>query len=269
MARRAVEGAAARGHRQGRHRQDHGRRRAGAGAGRGGPTHAADRGRGPPGHRPAVRHAAAAVRGAPASPWRRAAARCCALAVDAEAALLEYFEMFYRLGRAGPRAAQDGRHRLRHHARPRPARRAAHRQGQGGRHPHRQHGAPRLRRGRPRRAADRPDRHVPRRHAASGRARASRPDPRASRRRDARCCTRHRRPCTSSRCWRRCRSGDAGRLAELRAARPAPRRGVRQQGAAAAGCPTGRLVAAAERAASTPSASAPGSRRPGSTADAT
>ena len=60
-----------------------------------------------------------------------------ALAVDAEAALLEYFEMFYRLGMAGRDAAPDGRDRVRHHARARPARRAAHRQGQGVRQPHR------------------------------------------------------------------------------------------------------------------------------------
>ena len=54
-----------------------------------------------------------------------------ALAVDVEAALLEYFEMFYRLGVAGPDAAPDGRGRVRHHAGAGPARRAAHRQGQG------------------------------------------------------------------------------------------------------------------------------------------
>ena len=63
-----------------------------------------------------------------------------ALAVDVEAALLEYFEMFYRLGMAGPHAAADGGHRVRHHARPRPARRPAHRQGQGDGQPHRRQG---------------------------------------------------------------------------------------------------------------------------------
>ena len=65
MACRAVEGAAARRHRQGRHRQDDGRRRPGPRARHRRPPHAADRGGGPAGHRPAVRHAAPALRGAP------------------------------------------------------------------------------------------------------------------------------------------------------------------------------------------------------------
>ena len=55
-----------------------------------------------------------------------------ALAVDPEAALLEYLEMFYNLRRAGS-ALTDRRDRLRHHDRPRRARRPAHRQGGRGR----------------------------------------------------------------------------------------------------------------------------------------
>ena len=57
-----------------------------------------------------------------------------ALAVDAEEALLEYLEMFYKLRPRGPGAAQARRGRLRHHDRARPARRPAHRQDvRGGR----------------------------------------------------------------------------------------------------------------------------------------
>ena len=52
-----------------------------------------------------------------------------ALAVDPEEALLEYLEMFYKLGRAGRGAAPDRRDRLRHHHRAGHARRAADRQG--------------------------------------------------------------------------------------------------------------------------------------------
>ena len=59
----------------------------------------------------------------------RTAARCFALAVDAEDALLEYLDMFYKLGRAGRALRADRRRRLRHHHRPGPARRPAHRQG--------------------------------------------------------------------------------------------------------------------------------------------
>ena len=42
-----------------------------------------------------------------------------ALAVDAEEALLEYLDMFYKLGRAGRALKKLGRHRLRHHDRAR------------------------------------------------------------------------------------------------------------------------------------------------------
>ena len=66
---------AARGHRQGRHRQDDGGRGPGARARRGRPPGAARRGRGPAGHRPALRHPAAAVRGAQDRRRRPAAAR--------------------------------------------------------------------------------------------------------------------------------------------------------------------------------------------------
>ena len=56
-----------------------------------------------------------------------------ALAIDIEAAFLEYLDMFYNLGIAGPGDAPHRRHRVRHDDRARPARRAAHRQDQGDR----------------------------------------------------------------------------------------------------------------------------------------
>ena len=66
----------------------------------------------------------------------------CALAVDPEEALLEYLEMFYNLGRAGPRAqARLGAIDFATTIAPGHAGRAAHRQGQGG-------GAPRTEQGR-------------------------------------------------------------------------------------------------------------------------
>ncbi len=44
-----------------------------------------------------------------------------ALAIDTEAAFLEYLDMFYNLGLAGPRDAQDRGRRVRHDDRARPA----------------------------------------------------------------------------------------------------------------------------------------------------
>ena len=64
-----------------------------------------------------------------------AAATCSRSPSTPRTALLEYLEMFYKLGRAGRALTQDRRHRLRHHDRPGPARRAAHRQGLRGRAP--------------------------------------------------------------------------------------------------------------------------------------
>ena len=95
-----------------------------------------------------------------------------ALAIDVEEALLEYLDMFYNLRGAGRALRQDGRDRLRHVDRARPARRPAHRQDQGGgtRRPRRAAG---LRRRRRRRPADRPDHPVPRRHRRDGPARAA------------------------------------------------------------------------------------------------
>ena len=62
---------------------------------------AALRGRGPAGHRVGLRRRPAAVRGAADRHRPRDGGEVCALAIDAEAALLEYLEMYYRLGRAG------------------------------------------------------------------------------------------------------------------------------------------------------------------------
>ena len=47
-----------------------------------------------------------------------------ALAIDTEAAFLEYLDMFYNLGHRRPRDAPDRRDRVRHDDRARPARRA-------------------------------------------------------------------------------------------------------------------------------------------------
>ena len=65
-----------------------------------------------------------------------------ALAVDPEEALLEYLEMFYKLGRAGRGLRKHRRHRLRDHHRAGHARRAAHRQGLRGRTPASKAGRP-------------------------------------------------------------------------------------------------------------------------------
>ena len=65
-----------------------------------------------------------------------------ALAVDPEAALLEYLDMFYKLGRAGRALRKHRRHRLRHDDRAGHARRAADRQGLRGRRAARRAGRP-------------------------------------------------------------------------------------------------------------------------------
>ncbi len=113
-----------------------------------------------------------------------------ALAIDAEAALLEYFEMFYRLGVAGRTLRRMGAIEFATTLAPglrdvlltgkvkecvtrTDARRPAG-----------------LRRRRARRAADRPDRHVPRRHHGDGRPGPQRPDPQPGRGRRRSCCTR-------------------------------------------------------------------------------
>ena len=90
---------------------------------------AAVRGRGPPGHRPALRRTAAALRGAPHRPGPDDGGDVYALAIDAESALLEYLALYYRLGARRQGARPLRRHRLRHHHRARAARRAADRQG--------------------------------------------------------------------------------------------------------------------------------------------
>ena len=148
-------------------------------AGRG-PAGAARRGRGPAGHRPALRRRRRCRTRSARSPSRRGGGEVYALAVDAEAALLEYLEMFYKLGRAGAALRADRRHRLRHHDRARacatccsPARST--RRYAGARRPS---GRRVVRRGRARRPADRPDRPLPQRQrrgrrAGQGRARSA------------------------------------------------------------------------------------------------
>ena len=144
------------------------------------------RGRGPPGHRPAVRRPPAALRGAPHRAGRRPRGGrrrdVYALAIEPEAALLEYLAMYYRLGRAGKALDRFGVDRLRHHDRPGRARRAAHRQGLRGRPPQQARQEPAgVRRRRAGRSADRPDRAVPQRQQRAGRPGQGRADPQPGR----------------------------------------------------------------------------------------
>ena len=168
------EGPPALRHRQGRHRQVDGCGRAGADAGRRRPQGPAGGSRRAPRHCAALRRAAAAVQGAQ-DRHRRARRQVNALAIDIEAAFLEYLDMFYNLGIAGRAMRRIGADRVRHDDRARPARRAAHRQDQGVGGPRRQEQAAGLRRRRGRLAADRPDRPVPRRHQGRLRSGQGRP----------------------------------------------------------------------------------------------
>ncbi len=61
-----------------------------------------------------------------------------ALAIDTEAAFLEYLDMFYNLGIAGRAMRPDRGGRVRDDDRSRPARRASHRQDPRDRHPRRE-----------------------------------------------------------------------------------------------------------------------------------
>ena len=162
---------------------------------------AARRGRGPAGHQPDL---------------RRAAAR------HEEARLVTHAQRrrgVGHLGRRQGRAAAStcrsstssaapagcwsrlGVDRLRDHDRPRRARRAAHRQGLRGRRPHHRHPPPpaaaRLRRRRARRAAHRPDHPLPQRQRRGRRPRPGGPDPQPGRARSPGCCATARPPCTS------------------------------------------------------------------------
>ena len=102
----------------------------------GGRRDAARRGRGPAGHRPAVRHrrrCRTRSAGSPSAPRRRRGLRAGRRRRGGAARVPRHV---LQPARGRPGAAQDGRDRLRHHDRAGPARRAAHRQGQGGGHPH-------------------------------------------------------------------------------------------------------------------------------------
>ncbi len=139
------------------------RRRARAGAGRRRPAHPARRGRGPAGHRAAVRHRAAALRGAHDRRRRAGGGEVRALAVDAEEALLEYLEMFYKLGAAGRALRKFGAIDFATTIAPglRDVLLTGKVKEATTRTARRQAG---VRRGGARRAADRPDRPVPQRH---------------------------------------------------------------------------------------------------------
>ena len=131
---RLPPGPAARRHRQGRHREDHGRGRTGPHPGHRGPAGAAGGGRGTAGHRPAVRRAAAAVRGAQGRGGhrRRRGARAVHRRRGGPAGVLRDL---LQPGLRRPQPEEDGCGGVRHHAGAGPAGRAAHRQGEGDRHP--------------------------------------------------------------------------------------------------------------------------------------
>ena len=172
----------ARGHRQGRHRQDHGRRprsrsrwppaaggscwsrsRAGR-ASRSCSTPRRCRTRSDGSRSP--RTAARSTR------WRSTPRRRCWSTSTCSTSC----------GRAGTSAATRlGADRLRHHHRARPARRAAHRQGVRGGRAASGGGRRDLRRGGAGRAADRPDHPLPQRQHRGGRAGQGRPDPQPGR----------------------------------------------------------------------------------------
>ena len=59
------------------------------------------RGRGPPGHRPALRRAPLPYEERRVASGPNDGGDVYALAIEPEAALLEYLDMYYRLGRAG------------------------------------------------------------------------------------------------------------------------------------------------------------------------
>ena len=119
-----------------------------------------------------------------------------ALAVDPEAALLEYLEMFYRLGVAGRTLRKMGAIEfattlapgLRDVLLTGKAKECVARKDRDG--------PPGLRRRRPRRPADRPRRQLPRRHQGDVRPRAERADPQPERGRGAAGALAAARPCT-------------------------------------------------------------------------
>ena len=202
----AAEADPAHRQRQGRHRQDHDRRRAGLRAGHRRAPGAGVRGRGPARHHRPVRPAAAGRRrGASADAARPTGGAVHGLAIDAEDALLEYLESFYHLGFAAQGPGQVRRRRLRHLDRARTAGRAADRQGVRGGAPPGQGPRRRVRRRRPGRPADRSDRPVPQHPRGRLRTGQGRPDPQPGRL-DQRHAAGRRPPwCTWSRCWRTCR----------------------------------------------------------------
>ena len=148
---------------------------------------AAGRGRGAPGHQPDLRrHAAGPHRGAHLR-TPRTAARSSGLAVDAKAALLEYLQMFYKLGRAGsacwrgsapstsPRRSPPASATSCSPARSTRPCAAAGTPRRGGR------GPTGVRRRGPRRAADRARRALPQRQPRGGGRRQGGPDPQPGR----------------------------------------------------------------------------------------
>ena len=121
-------------HRQGRHRQDDGRGRAGAGPGRQGKRVLLVEVEGRQGIAQTFDVPPLARPRSAGSPTTAAAARSSGLAVDAKAALLEYLQMFYKLGRAGGLLERFGAVDFATTIAPGRARRPADRQGlRGGR----------------------------------------------------------------------------------------------------------------------------------------
>ena len=200
--------AAARRHRQGRHRQDDGGRGAGPRACLARPERAAHGSRRPAGHSAALRLPAASLRGAEGrrGPGQRAGPgrRRLRARRGSRAGVARVPGHVLQPAPRGPGADQARGGGLRDHPRPRPARRAAHRQGRRG--GAQAQGPPaRLRRGGHGRPAHRADRPVPQRGQPRcpgwpGWARS------AATRTPCRTSSARRRPrCTSSPCWRRCR----------------------------------------------------------------
>ena len=200
---RLPEGAPARRHRQGRHRQVHGGRGAGPGPGDPRQERAALRGRGASGDRADVRRRPAPVRraaGRHRPPRRRTAhARASCTRCTSTRSPRCWSTSPCTTSSAGPVAPSTASASIEFATTIAPgrARRPADRQGLRGDPAQRaQQGRDRVRRGRARRAPDRADHPVPRRQQRAGRAGQGRPDQEPGRQGDAAAHAPTRRSCT-------------------------------------------------------------------------
>ncbi len=195
---------------QGRHRQDHRGRRAGAGPRRRRPAHPARGGGAAAGNRPGLRPGSAALRGAAdrhrvsgQGVGRRGRGVRPGGRRRGGAAGVPRHVLQARPGREG--AAALRRDRLRDDGRSGGTGCPAHGKGQGGRHPDGP-GAPGVRRGDPGRAADRPYRPVSQRHGRDGAPGEAGTDQDAERARGGGAALARHLACIWSQCSRRCRS---------------------------------------------------------------